>query len=451
MSNFDLSVDNYTSEELYRIIKTNNDCETYEISININKIIKDLKESSQEYSYVVFLKDIETRLINERKEMETNELLQGYVTRLKEVEKIHETYVNKYPKGTINPIEKKTLTQVINIDSLFRSNYDNTDASDFIYTLANPINNVISIRLSSLEIPSIWYSFSNERSNNKFTITVYNIPDIAENKNLDDTQKYVNNQSNEMQNLDEIKKKNIQHTITIPEGNYTTEEFQENINNYFLNKGNGLQCLKFEINEYTGKVNMRCKNKLDFDNDDDGNEVIDIYDSNNKYYSNNFYYILDFGINQNKNNVMEENCGWTMGFRKDIYTITKNNILDDTFSKYPSVTYYNYIESEGAYGTSLNNYFFLSLDDYNKNFKNSIIAEQNNSIIGSTFIARIPISVPSNSIMNDNGSDRIFKIREYFGPVKIERLRIQIIDKYGKKINLNKNDFSFTIECTQLY
>ena len=196
---------------------------------------------------------------------------------------------------------------------------------------------------------------------------------------------------------------------------------------------------------------MRCKNKLDFDNDDDGNEVIDIYDSNNKYYSNNFYYILDFGINQNKNNVMEENCGWTMGFRKDIYTITKNNILDDTFSKYPSVTYYNYIESEGAYGTSLNNYFFLSLDDYNKNFKNSIIAEQNNSIIGSTFIARIPISVPSNSIMNDNGSDRIFKIREYFGPVKIERLRIQIIDKYGKKINLNKNDFSFTIECTQLY
>ena len=148
MSNFDLSVDNYTSEELYRIIKTNNDCETYEISININKIIKDLKESSQEYSYVVFLKDIETRLINERKEMETNELLQGYVTRLKEVEKIHETYVNKYPKGTINPIEKKTLTQVINIDSLFRSNYDNTDASDFIYTLANPINNVISIRLS---------------------------------------------------------------------------------------------------------------------------------------------------------------------------------------------------------------------------------------------------------------------------------------------------------------
>ena len=53
--------------------------------------------------------------------------------------------------------------------------------------------------------------------------------------------------------------------------------------------------------------------------------------------------------------------------------------------------------------------------------------------------------------MNDNGGDRIFKTREYFGPVKIERLKIQLVDKYGKKINLNKNDFSFTLECTQLY
>ena len=93
----------------------------------------------------------------------------------------------------------------------------------------------------------------------------------------------------------------------------------------------------------------------------------------------------------------------------------------------------------------------MSVDDFNQNFKNSIIADQNNSILGSTFIARIPISAPSNSIMNDNGGDRIFKTREYFGPVKIERLKVQIVDKYGKKINLNKNDFSFTLECTQIY
>ena len=53
--------------------------------------------------------------------------------------------------------------------------------------------------------------------------------------------------------------------------------------------------------------------------------------------------------------------------------------------------------------------------------------------------------------MNDNGSDGIFKTREYFGPVKIERLKVQIIDKHGKKIDLNKNDFSFTLECIQIY
>ena len=93
----------------------------------------------------------------------------------------------------------------------------------------------------------------------------------------------------------------------------------------------------------------------------------------------------------------------------------------------------------------------MSVDDFNKNFKNSIIADKNNSILGSTFIARVPISAASNKIMNDNGSDGIFKTREYFGPVKIERLKVQIIDKHGKKIDLNKNDFSFTLECIQIY
>ena len=455
MAKFDLNIENYSSAELYGIIKTKITCETYEISIQVNKLISSLKNSSHEYEYVVFLKDIETRLKNERKEKETKELLESYASKLKEVEKIPEIFISKYPKGTINPIEKKTLTQVINIDSLFRTNYDNTNACDFMYTLAAPINNVISMRLSSLEIPNIWYDYSKEKHNNKFTLMLYNIPQKAVNKDLNSNQTYIQELEtfdNELvEEEDNNNYENIQHTIIIPDGNYSSEEFEEIVNNYFTNIGNGLQCLKFEISETSGKTIIRCKNKDDYDVEDNSDEIIDVYDDNNIYYSPNFSYILDFGVDQYRENVMEENCGWSLGFRSDMYSLSRTSIFEDNFHSSPGKILRGYVESEGAYGTSMNNYFFLSVDDFNKNFKNSIIADQNNSILGSTFIARIPISAPSNSIMNDNGSDGIFKTREYFGPVKIERLKVQIVDKYGKKIDLNKNDFSFTLECTQIY
>ena len=288
MANFDLNIENYSSAELYGIIKTKPTCQTYEISIQVNKLISSLKDSSHEYEYVVFLKDIETRLKNERKEKETKELLETYASRLKEVDKIQETYVNKYPKGTINPIEKKILTQVINIDSLFRTNYDGTDACDFIYTLAAPINNVISMRLSSLEIPNIWYDYSNDKHNNKFTIMLYNIPPSAIKNNLNDNQKYID----KLETFDNelvaerltLDYKHIQHTIIIPDGNYSSREFEEIINNYFTNIGNGLQCLKFEISETSGKSILRCKHKHDFDDDKERDKIIDVYDDGNKYY-----------------------------------------------------------------------------------------------------------------------------------------------------------------------
>ena len=51
----------------------------------------------------------------------------------------------------------------------------------------------------------------------------------------------------------------------------------------------------------------------------------------------------------------------------------------------------------------------------------------------------------------DNGSDLIFKQRDYFGPVTIEKLRIRLLDHFGKVLDLNNNDYSFALEFKQLY
>jgi hypothetical protein len=71
--------------------------------------------------------------------------------------------------------------------------------------------------------------------------------------------------------------------------------------------------------------------------------------------------------------------------------------------------------------------------------------------LGKNIMARIPVSSLQNTIVFNNASDLIFKCREYFGPVRLERLRIRILNRYGEVINLNSNDFSMALEITELY
>ena len=53
--------------------------------------------------------------------------------------------------------------------------------------------------------------------------------------------------------------------------------------------------------------------------------------------------------------------------------------------------------------------------------------------------------------MHTNPSDLIYKRRDYFGPVKIEKMNIRLIDKYGEILDLIENDYSIAIELTTLY
>ena len=48
-------------------------------------------------------------------------------------------------------------------------------------------------------------------------------------------------------------------------------------------------------------------------------------------------------------------------------------------------------------------------------------------------------------------SDMITKTRSYFCPVNIQKLKIQLIDEYGRVMNLNNMDFSFCLDLTCIY
>ena len=55
-------------------------------------------------------------------------------------------------------------------------------------------------------------------------------------------------------------------------------------------------------------------------------------------------------------------------------------------------------------------------------------------------------------ISSDPGlTTQMNRTREYFGPVDIQRLHIALYDEYGRIIDLNNMDWSFTLAFEQLY
>ena len=131
--------------------------------------------------------------------------------------------------------------------------------------------------------------------------------------------------------------------------------------------------------------------------------------------------------------------GWLLGFRETTYT---------GLSTYTSESTY----------LSKNNYFFIDVDDFHNNHITdaviSVIRNQSTpSYIGNNIMARIPIpaTVSFNTMIINTLSDCILKKRDYFGPVKLEKMNLRILNRFGEVIDLNKNDYSIVFEVTQLY
>lgn len=338
----------------------------------------------------------------------------------------------QFPAGVINPIEKRVVTKIINIDSLFRENYDTTNSTNFTWILPNEINNIMSMNIVSMELPNVWYSISSKNNSNTFQVKIYNLEEQPD----------------------------ISHIIELPDGNYMAAEFVIALNNYFLNVANGLEALVSEIDPQSMQLIIRARVPTDTPSSPCP------YVETDPRYSPDFRFILEFENYNNdaaekekennynilrQYNPMQKMLGWYMGFRNSTYSVGYNNEYTNDISYVP-VEYHGYIISEAAYGSSTQNYIFVEVNDYNKNFiTDSIISITNNAYIGNNILGRISLSAVTNNTVFNNPSDRIFKMREYLGPVKIKRLNVRLINKFGDIIDLNNSDFSIALEFKILY
>jgi len=326
--------------------------------------------------------------------------------------------------STDDRIDRKTTKRVLSIDSLFRKNYQTTKSTDFTYTLPDPINKVTSLKISSIEFPNSWYVFSTENKSNTFVVTIYNCPTPID----------VNDPYPEV----------MTNTITIPDGNYRSDLLASSINNIFSNMRNGLEYIYFDVNE----INARCLFRTKQVGDDTRNTyIID------PILNTSFYFTVDFAI---PSKPLYKCAGWMMGFKLPSYTVAykeenPKTIID--IEEYNQHVYNWYLESESSYGSSVQNYIFLEIDDFNRNSTaNTFFSKTvNDAYLGNNIMGRITVTSGMNTIVTMDGGNLLFKTREYFGPIRLEKLHIRLIDKYGDPVNLEGNDFSFMLEIEQLY
>jgi len=339
------------------------------------------------------------------------------------------------PPGILNPIQYTTIKRAVNIDSRFRPDYYKTSASDQRLTLPYKFENVINMRLASLELPLTYYTISQAYGNNTFIVEWAPFG----------TASYTHA---------------VQ--IKIPDGNYSTlysdkhgQSSIESIINAQLQNPNQKILLGTETIVSDPSFNLRFtvdqnSGRSVFAVDVSGLTVSDLSGIVQSGY-NSYRIIMGVGPDGDTNvtEPLPFFLGWQLGYRLNVYESGPGSVSGSNIVLPPAIV------SEGLCYIKGPQYMFVAIDDYNNNVNNYYVSAYADSINNKNILARINLSsVLQKSGVYQTGEDdgfstQINRSRNYFGPVNIERLRITLYDEYGRIINLNNMDWSCALmfEC----
>jgi hypothetical protein len=395
-------------------------------------------------------------------------------------------------QDTLNPNLTNTTTRFINLDSQFRQSTSGIESSSTDYTLdlSEPLNNVLSMKLYSIQIPHTWYTYD---TNTCFWI---------------------------------LFKENVYCKISIQPGNYTAPEIVEQLNNYLSSSQfTWIQPISvnypISYNPNSGKITMNLFHGIYIDPITkqpflmrETTKIL-FFDINNQYHCEN-----NNCFQQNKIN---QTFGWNLGYRLPYVYISPNGnkaeTIVNTFGpKYLIIVIEDYNQNhinnglititEASTTIKLPSYYdpttpvkclqplqqnkldmntnsLLYLDKTTISYKkipqvlptapriltqaqiysiNEIQKnnESNTSLRGKAptnpdIFALLPVKL-NNSESTSTGSYFVEfsgslqeNKRVYFGPVNIERMRIKLLDDKGNILNLNGADWSVTLICDLLY
>ena len=126
-------------------------------------------------------------------------------------------------QDVLNPNLKNVVTRLIHLDSQFRQSTVAGSSTDYTLDLSDPLKNVLSLRLYSIQIPFSWYIIDTQYNNNVFWVTTATL-----------------------------------HTIQIimPSGNYTPTTFVASLNATIRAAITDISGTPVSYSESTGKLTL---------------------------------------------------------------------------------------------------------------------------------------------------------------------------------------------------
>jgi len=426
MSNINLDINTYNIGELEKLLKLQKNYTSENIYYSKESIANSISKSniseSKKTELYIFLDNIKNKLI---------ENLLASTNNNNSIYAIKQYNGNQYitnngenTLGNYKQTNKSLLKKIYTIDSIFRQNYELIDnqSHNYIIQLPETISRAITMSISSIEIPLTYHNVSNYYNNNFFTI----------------------------EQLSSAGTSLATIIVELSPGLY-----ESRISSYAANDVRKIICydIEREINDKIQNVNfIDISNNLKFVIEPRSGFSCFKYDNSNNITNNILgTYKIRINFNVNNPNANSSNCysnelyqklGWQLGFRNNSIIIDSSDI---------------YAVSTGICHINYPRYIYIALDDFQSSSQNHF-AIASDSIVAPNIITRINIlSLLEEKTAFKQGAyagDIYYNhkhIREYFGPTSINKLKVQLLDEYGRPFSLNNMDWSFIITFECLY
>lgn len=340
------------------------------------------------------------------------------------------TFNSNLKAGVINPLIRKSIKKVLNINTRFRNNYYVTNSTNFTMDLPSTLKKVVSMKLINIELPKTVYAFSAKLGSNNFKIddSLVEIFDGA-------------------YTVDTIISTLNDHPIM--KDKKVTLEF-DHTNGHMSFYGHSSFSLDFTYN--SNYERLLCQDNIIPSNVDKNQLTLGWmlgfrgnYMNYNRVSSksiNNPEYCKQQTKRNNKTNMDGRSC--------NEYNIPKIYCEKALVKDYNNIDF-TYSGSKNYIGESLfdiygTRYFLLSINDYQNNHGELIISPFKDQTLASNNILAKISSTAIYDYKHYHYPERI-----YFGPTNISKLQIILYDEFGRIVDVNNSDYSFTIELEVIY
>lgn len=429
-ANVDLDINNYKINELIDFLKLDYNYNIDDVERKVNEISKEiLSLDNSEYqakykfdiiNFVKLAKDILISAYNDiQTEKEMNKIMNRNEIKTNKVGKIinplgsHQALqTQSIPYDNIDPYRHNRTKLIYVFNTSARDSFFNSVSTNCSFTLPMKLKNVISIAISSVQIPNVMLTFTAERETNQIYISEDNT--------------------------------GLSGIIIIPDGNYSRIDTSNNllpfytpsmsiilenaINDFFNTGGSPMNRFQVIIDPATNRTTiLNSTNTFSFQLlKKNQSEICNPYSSPNV---DNYDYEKKI-----KPSTFISTLGYLLGFRNFTYTGS------------------NSYTSEGTFNNIYSSYLYFALDDHtgSQTISNTYGVLQD-SLINENVLGLIPLNGYPSEWIFDNNSNFIYKKRDYFGPVDISKLSIKILNQTGGIVNLLQDEFSFSLEVTSIY